>query len=307
MEYLTLTRPDFETIFDDSLSESAARSIEKYGFKYAPLKKEEHDAWVRRIESVLNDPNIVTAGEHRLKQWEDGWAENLAAFKLSHDISALIPCYFGKYKVVRWKGKFIYPLSDNFEYYTLAAIQDWLFPKYLAGAHAIYEFGCGTGHNLLRARRVNPSARLFGLDWARSSAEIIQHMVRLGLLADASGERFDLFAPDPNFLLHQDSAIYTVACLEQVETRFVPFVEFLISQRPKVCVHIEPIAELLDERLLLDRLSIAYFKKRKYLSGFLSYLQSQEKAQRIVIHRAQRTYIGSLFIEGYSVVVWSPR
>ena len=76
---------------------------------------------------------------------------------------------------------------------------------------------------------------------------------------------------------------------------------------------------MLDERNLLDRLTLAYIKKRNYLSGFLPYLQEQEKKGRVVIHAvisdagstgiswAQRTHIGGLFTESNSVVVWSPR
>ena len=57
---------------------------------------------------------------------------------------------------------------------------------------------------------------------------------------------------------------------------------------------------------LVDYLSILYFKKRNYLSGFLLKLRELEEAGKIKIHMAKRTFIGSLYIEGYSVIAWSP-
>ena len=68
----------------------------------------------------------------------------------------------------------------------------------------------------------------------------------------------------------------------------------------------EPIAELLDKNKFIDFLSIKYFQKRNYLEGFYTGLKSLERGGRIIIHDEKRTNIGSLFIEGYSIIVWSP-
>jgi SAM-dependent methyltransferase len=209
--------------------------------------------------------------------------------------------------VVRWGGELVRPHNALFEYHSLIEIENWLFRKYLSEVSSIYEFGCGTGHNLLRARHANSNASLWGLDWTGTSWEIIREMVKAGFLHAARGARFDFFNPDAERTLDKNSGVYTVAAMEQVGTRFVPFVEYLIAQRPVVCVHIEPIAELLDESVLLDRLTLAYMKKRNYLSGFLTYLREQEKKGRVVLHWAQRTHIGGLFTESNSVVVWSPK
>ena len=73
----------------------------------------------------------------------------------------------------------------------------------------------------------------------------------------------------------------------------------LISELPTIF----PEAEI----VLIDNLSIKYFKKRNYLDGFLSGLRELEAQEKLTIHDIKRTHIGSLFIEGYSVVVWSPK
>lgn len=301
-----LTVKEFEKALGASLSPYVAEKIKSYDFRYKELSAEERDRWFLLIIKTLLAPVITRAGGNRLNQWEIGWKENLDEFINSGDLESLTPRYFGKYKVIRWRQRFINPISKDFERNTLSAIQDWLFDVYFRDVKAIYEFGCGAGLNLLLARAVNKNAKLYGLDWTASSQEIIREMVKKGVLENAQGHRFDFVDPDYNMVLDHKSAVYTVAALEQVGTRFEPFIDYLIKNKPEICIHIEPIAEVLDEENLFDYLSIEYFKKRNYLSGFLDYLQKLEQDDRIKIHRAQRTNIGSLFIEGYSVIVWSP-
>mgnify|MGYP001314491039 CR=1 FL=1 len=58
---------------------------------------------------------------------------------------------------------------------------------------------------------------------------------------------------------------------------------------------------------LLDYLSIKYSEKRNYLKGFLSYLQNLNEKNKISIIKSERTYVGSIFIDGYSVIIWKPK
>ena len=303
----SLSVKDFEGAFVEKLSPYVAERISKYSFQYAEFPSEEKESLLIKIVETLLDPNLQQSGEHRLDQWESGWGENLELFLLNpENVDLIIPKYFNKYGAIRWRGRFIRPVSEKFECHSLAIIQDWLFDKYLRDVPAIYEFGCGTGHNLLRARGVNATASLCGLDWATASQRIIERMAQHKIDPDIQGKRFDYFNPDESFYLTPGSAIYTVASLEQVGTRWDKFIEYILLNRPKLCIHIEPVAELLDPTKLIDYLSIEYFKKRNYLNGFLDGLRQLENEGKVKIHRAQRTYIGSLFIEGYSVVVWSP-
>ena len=303
----SLSVKDFEGAFGEKLSPYVAERISKYSFQYAEFPSEEKESLLIKIVETLLDPNLQQSGEHRLDQWESGWGENLELFLLNpENVDLIIPKYFNKYGAIRWRGRFIRPVSEKFECHSLAIIQDWLFDKYLRDVPAIYEFGCGTGHNLLRARGVNATASLCGLDWATASQRIIERMAQHKIDPDIQGKRFDYFNPDESFYLTPGSAIYTVASLEQVGTRWDKFIEYILLNRPKLCIHIEPVAELLDPTKLIDYLSIEYFKKRNYLNGFLDGLRQLENEGKVKIHRAQRTYIGSLFIEGYSVVVWSP-
>ena len=297
---MRLTTKDFSEVFQEKLSPWLQKKIYQLGLIYRPMNETEKEQYLLAVIREILKKDLPQAGPQRLKTWEKGWRENLVDLRTKKPVEAVIPHYFDKYPVIRFKQNFIKSLSKNFEYHSLAVITYWLLEKYFKSATTIYEFGCGTGHNLLRAREVNQGAEIWGLDWARSSQKIIN---QLGFKAAG----FDLLKPDNSFKLKRNSLVYTVAAVEQLGKQFKPLVRFLLTNKIKLCVNIEPINELLDKDNLLDYLSIEYAKKRNYVAGYLIYLKQLEKQGKIIIHRAQRTYIGSLFIDGYSVIVWSPK
>ena len=296
---------DFEKIFKEQLNDFIKLKIKEYDFSYYNTTKNERDACIKKIIETLIAQTIPIAGKQRKDDWERGWNENFKRVIKKQNIESIIPRYFGKYNVVRLNQEFIKPASKNFEYNMLGLILDWIFDKYIKDATSVYEFGCGTGYHLLRARKINQTANLWGLDWSSSSQKIITKMALAENDTNLFAKRFNFFKPDKDFMLEKDAIIYTVASLEQVGDMHKRFISYLLNNKPKLCIHIEPISELLDENNLLDYLSIQYFKKRKYLSGFLTFLRQLERRGSIRILKAQRTYIGSLFIEGYSVVVWT--
>jgi len=302
----TLGTAQFEQAFGETLTPWLQQRIAEYGFQCRSMDQAERDSWLLRIVQTLLTGDAVPAGAHRHKTWEAGWAENLEQFKSNPSPESLIPGYFGKYPVIRWMRDFVVSISPCFEYRSLAVIQDWLFDQYLRETETIYEFGCGTGHNLFRMRAVNPHAWLYGLDWSSPSQAILDSVQYSGLDARMYGINFNLFQPDTALSLQPGACAVTVASLEQTGSQFGPFLEYLLSQPISRCIHIEPIGELLEQNHLLDGLSLAYFRMRNYLSGYLGRLRELEKDGRIRIIRAQRSNIGSLFIDGYSVIVWEP-
>ena len=297
---------DIAKLFNDEISSYVKNKISEYKLEYSPLEKKEEDQVFIKIIETLLDPFLVYSGPHRLKQWEKGWGQNLAELNKEKTAEAIFPHYHGKYEINRLNQAFVKGVSPNYERNMLYIILDYVFDKYLRKEENIYEFGCGTGHNLLKVREVNPSANLFGLDWAKSSQNILEQMTNSGLVKNVKGYNFDFFKPNAKIKLADNSAVYTVAALEQIGSSYKPFVSYLLRNKPAICIHVEPIAELLNESNLIDNLSIKYFRKRKYLTGYLDYLKKLEKEGKIKIIEAKRTYIGSLFIEGYSIIVWRP-
>jgi hypothetical protein len=301
-----LTTKDFEEIFEKNLSKYVSEKISNYNFQYAEISDQEHIDALKIIVDALINPNLPKSGEHRLEIWEKGWGENFKKFSEIQTIESINPLYFGKFPLIRYNQRFIKALSQNFEANSLSIIQDWLFDKYVKGYDNIYEFGCGTGHNLFRAREVNSTATLWGLDWATSSQKIINEIREKGIADNIYSHRFDYFNPDFDFKLKENSVVYTVASLEQIGNRHSSFLEYLLQNKPDICIHIEPIGELLDPNVFLDYLSLKYFEKRNYLNQYLEALRQLEFQGKIEIIEAKRSFIGSLFIDGYSIIIWKP-
>ena len=308
-----LTTRDFEEAFGDKISDRVSKTIEKYSLEYYELTNEERDLRLLVIMRTLLDPNLGKSGEHRAEEWETGWLENLRDLESGADpTEALTPRYMSAKKgavrdTARLNGRFVRPATENFEYAVLKILLEWVFEKYMANVPAVYEFGSGTNHHLLQLRGTNPSAKLYGLDWAETSQKILEKLDQMKLLQNAEGHRFNFFNPDENFEINPDGVIYTVAALEQVGEKHDKFVDYLISKKPKLCVHMEPIAELYNVDNLIDYLAVEYMGRRNYLHGFLTRLRELEKEGKIKIHEAKRTNVGYIFMEGYSLVVWSPK
>jgi len=284
-----------------------AGRIRQYGFEHrAPTPEETERAVLDMIRAVYEE-DLPISGPARHARWEGGWHENLAAFRSEHaGRGAAKPRYFNKYPVIRWRGKLYVAESPDYEYHMLEVIQDWMFDKYLREAKSVYEFGCGTGHNLFRVRDVNETTTLHGTDWAQSAIDFINLQAKHGATYSLSASQFDFFNPRSDLRLTPRSAVFTVAALEQTGARFGAFVDWVIAQGPALVLHIEPIEEVLSSDVLLDFLSIKYFHKRNYLQGYLTHLQELERTGEIKIHEVVRTRIGSKFIEGYTVIAWSP-
>ena len=298
-----ITLKDFEAATGESLSELVKEKISECEFIYEKLTWPERDRLISAIVDYLVDDNLVEAGPHRISAWTKGWGENHTEFSDSHSFKSLIPKYFGKHPYVKWQSEWIRPCNKDFEYNMARILQYWLFEKFFSSCENIYEFGCGTGHNLFRAQEVNESANITGLDWAKSSQEAIEEINKVYGFKFKS-HNFDFYNVDNDFVLGSNSGVYTFAALEQIGDKYHDFIEYLTKNNPGVCVHIEPIAECLDNGNIGDYLSIKYFKKRKYLSGFAKHLKSLADEGKIEIIYEKGSFIGSVYINGYSIIAW---
>jgi hypothetical protein len=308
---MKLLPKDFDGSVFPSVNDYVSAKIRGYEFDHRMATCDEYDQAILDMIRACYHEDLSIAGPARHPIWEKGWGENLASFDPSKaGLELAKPRYHSKYPVARWKGDLYIPVSKDYEYNMLAVIGDWAFDRYLRDMVWIGEFGCGTGHNMFRMREVAPDARLVGFDWAESAVNFINLQAKAGAYGDPNythAERFDYFSPNPSLCKPKDkTAFVTVASLEQVGGKWHKWLEWALDSKPDICIHIEPIAEVLDPKVLLDHLSIQYFNRRGYLSGYLTALQTTYKNHVDVIE-VVRTQIGSKFIEGYTVVVWSPR
>jgi len=297
-----ITKNDIESILNMKVPSFVSKRLEENPLKYENLSnKQLNDYLINVIKVLIGD--IKKSGKHRLAEWESGWEENLNEFKETKNFNLLIPKYHSKNRYVRWKQNIVNPLSKTFDYDIHIAFVDTILNNYLEGIENVYEFGAGPAYHLLRLQKQFPNLNFCGLDWTKTSQEIIKEINNI-FGTEIDGHRFDFFEPDNLFKIKPNSLIYSVAALEQVGDRYKDYINYLIEQKPAICIHMEPMAEFLDETNLIDYLSIEYFRKRNYLCGFMDYLKTLEALNKIEIVNTKRLYTGSYFIEGHSMIAW---
>jgi hypothetical protein len=299
-----ITIADIEEIVGFSISDQCKEDIENYDLNFEYLTQNQRDEVILDIINHIN-LDLEKAGQHRLKKWENGWYENLEILKKGNNINNLVPKYFGKYDIARWKQDFVKGNSKYFDYYQLVILVDAILHEYVGYKYDyLFEFGCGPAYHLLRFGNFNKDINLVGLDWATASQDIIQEINNLEINTKIKGYNFDFFNPNYNIDIPKNSAIFTCNALEQMGDNYKEFIDYLLTKKPAICINFEPMVEFLDEDNLVDQLCILYSKKRNYLKGYLSYLEQLEKEDKIEIIFKKRLHIGSLYIEGNPVVIW---
>jgi len=297
---------EIENLWQFKASARFASDFKAIDLSYSEIPKSANNEAVLRVLNALNS-DLIQVGAHRSGDWEKGWQENYENYKQSKNLNDVIPKYFNKIPLIRWKQEWIQPNSPTMEYDMLGLIVNFITDSYLENFSNIYEFGCGTGHNLLRIRNRLPDVNLIGLDWATSSQALIRQVAVDTSDPKFTGENFDYFKPNRDLKIKDNSAVITVASLEQTGSKFNEFVDYLVGQKPSLVIHIEPMWEPLDETNLMDYLSIKYFEKRSYLNGLQKYIEHLENQGTAEIIKKERTYVGSFYIDGYSLLVWKPK
>lgn len=306
---LRISIDDFATAFGVSpkeLPEECKEQISKFDFRFEPVSQEDRDRLLLETLEKLDGDDLTAAGSHRKGIWEKGWAENYSEFvKSDYDLKSLLPKYFRTELSLRFKQRYIRPVDPDFEVNFFAVLKTWLFRSYLTDIPNVYEVGCGTGVHLVTLAQMFPQKRLFGLDWAAASQDILKAIAtKYGWPIE--GRHFDIFNPDPELDLMPDSAVLTIHSLEQIGDGIRPLLDYLLRQKPKICISVEPLVELYDPSNLMDYLAIKYHRKRAYLENYLTALRRLEEKKRVKIIAVQRPFISGFFNESYSVVVWKP-
>lgn len=296
----------FGTIPDDIPAE-CRQLIAKNDFKYEILTGEERDrALLEVLKKIDSDKQLIGAKERHVA-WEKGWAENLQDFvKCGNDLKKLVPKFIRPNQIIRLRQDYIIPSNPNFELDYFSVFRLWLFKKYLNEFDFIYEFGCGTGFNLVILAQMYPEKRLYGLDFVESSRDLVNKIAQV-YGWKMTGYIFNMLSPDDKFEIVESSAAFTIGAIEQLAGNFEPFLQFLLEQPSSLYLHVEPTIEFYDEDNLVDYLAIKFHRKRGYTENYLTRLRELEAQNKIEILKTKRLFFGSLFMEGYSYIIWRPR
>jgi hypothetical protein len=213
--------------------------------------------------------------------WHDYWS----SFKEASD-----PSYLYRDTTFRYKGNYVTaPVDTESRFFTF--LREICFNNYFGDVDAIVEFGCGSGGNLKLLKQMFPYKKLYACDWAAAAVNLAKPL--------ATSKYFDMRNPIAVEFAEKRLGVLTTGAMEQLGDNFQPFLEFLLSLKAQIYLHIEPLIELYDDNSLFDYLAILYHQKRNYLGNFYKALMSRVK----VIEHC-RTGFGNEWNDGYSVLVW---
>lgn len=288
-----------------ALSKRCIEHIQTTQSDYRVLSPSEREAHVIHILKRLSSRGIARTTQENIAAFESGWDENVRLCE-THGVSAetLKPKYVKEHGCIRYQRDYIAPLNPFLANALLEIAAGYYFKKYLDSTKSVYEYGCGTGRFVFQLSELYPEKPLVGLDWTRSSQKLLGLIGATG--KPVSGLRFDMLAPDQNIKLDSGTGVVTIGALEQLGDRFGPFLDYLLSNRPEIVVHLEPIEDFYGDDTLCDCMGSLYHRQRKYLSGYLPALQALQQEGRIQIFESRRLCFGDPYHESSSCIVWKP-
>lgn len=300
-----VTKEKFSRIVGDELSnipKETLKLLETEDLSYKIIRGKERDELILDIIKKIDEFDFLPQGK---RKWVQGWRAILKNFKKNkYDLKFLTPQYIKFGTQMRILGQYVQPKSADFELNWYKAYRFWLFKKYLPSVDNIYEFASGTGYNLVILNTLFPKKTLFGLDWVKESKSIVNKLAQNHGIP-AKGLIFDMFKPDNKLVIKNNSAVITMGGLEQLGRRYKKFLDYLIKNKPKICLHMEPLLDFYDENKLVDYLALRFHLRRNYLGHIVRSLEKLETEGQIKIIAKKRT-IGSKFHDGYSYIVWRP-
>lgn len=287
----------------DEFNLELRKYINNNDFFYKNIIGKEKLLIINSIDQKIKKKLFSKSGEKRLKDWNNGWKENYIEFKKKYRVSALIPKYIHGDRPVRWKQKFIYPKKKFLEWRFSTVFRTWLFSKYFKDVENIFDFGAGTACHLELISRIFPKKKLYGFDWSPYTKKIID-LLRNKKKLNIFGNTFDFFNINKKLKIPLNTGVLTYGALEQVGAKHKKFIDYLIKNKPEICVHVECMENMYDKNNKIDKLGYRYHVQRRYLKNFIPFLKKKEKEKKIKIIKIKRLYFGSYYQEVYNYVIW---
>jgi SAM-dependent methyltransferase len=277
----------------------------KIKFRYLS-QKEKNLVVIKVINKIIHDKQII-ASKGRKQEWHDGWNEALRSYSKTKNSKFLIPKFYTarENKIFRLGGEFIKAKTPMFEVRMLNIFRNWYFKKYFSKVKNIYEFGAGTGHNLLELSKIFPDKNIYGSDFVKPAVDLLKLIAKKNKI-NLKVFQFDMSAPNKNIKILKKSGLFTAGALEQLSGNIYKFINYILSQKPEIVIHIEPVADFYSKRQLVDYLGHSFQAKRKYTNNLLSYLKELEENKKIKIIKSCKSPFGSLMMEGHNLIVWNP-
>lgn len=273
-------------------------------FRYTYFSETERDKIVVDFLHRMDQGAFTLSGENHTARWEKGWGEVLDNFKKSGDKKTLIPPYNRNGKPIRLFGNYAKSMDDNFENNFIELLRNFIFQKYFRDKDSIYEFGCGSSYNLVAFAEMDPAKYYFGSDWVPQPIQIIEAVAKK-FGHNIEGAVFDMFRPDFEMPIRDNSAMFTFGSSEQLGKAYGNFLQFLLDKPFGIYVHVGSILEMYDvEHNLTDYLTYRFEQQRNYCDGFFTALRELEADGTIQLLKMHRVQCGGFLGDGYSLTVW---
>jgi hypothetical protein len=287
-----------------SFSDDCKALINSMDFSYENVEGEELEALILTILKRIDDDKQIIGAKDRTEAWSKGWQENLDLFLANEDDpDSLVPKFIRPNQAIRLNGNYILPNDSEFELNFVKVYRHWFLEEYFSEVDNLFEFGCGTGFNLIAASEIFPDKKLFGSDFVQSAVDLVNATAKKYNI-ELNGELFNMLKPRYDYKIPKCSGVFTFGSLEQLASDLEPMVNFLLDAEPDVIVHTEPAIELYDNSKLNDYLAIKFQGNRGYSEGLLPLLKRLEEQGKIELIKVKRLYFGSLYMEGYNTFVW---
>ena len=324
MKYpLVMTLPDLTALFGFDVTtfidHSTTIQIENF-LTYRKLDVQEQSKALRHLDRYLREDRQVVASQERTAKWEEGWNYNLQTFLESKSYQDLQPQYYrakekvaeliglntGEY-VYRYKKELIATPNPNFEEIFAEVVRQAVLRRYFYGykAKRQVEFGCGSCLNILRMAKDQPDVTTYAIDFVQPPLDIAKEIGRneqveiRTILQDMR----DMSDFNQDF---SNSRIFTFGALEQLGGIYgaESWLNWAANQNNSKFVLVEPCVETYDLMSAVDLSALSFHLKRGYTSGIISSLKSKERNGVISNLKVHRIQFGSLFIEGYTLIVF---
>lgn len=294
---------DLLGITSKELPQSCINFINNNDFDYRIVENDEREKLLLKALKRFDTGKLSISGKIKKDIWKKGWDENLEEFLISGNLEHLIPKFVRKCEPLRLNGKdYIHARDPNIETNFVTLLRLYLFEKYFYNIDVAYEFGCGTGLNLIALAKLYPKMEINGFDWVSPSIEILTQL-RKKFGYNLNGYLFDMFHPNMDFEIKPRSGLFTIGAMEQLGNDYKEFLNFILHKKPSVIINIETIYELYNSNSIFDYVSKRYLEKRNWLRGYYSDLLDLKEKGQIEILDVQRPF-GSFYHDGYSFIVW---
>lgn len=305
-----LAASDFKLLLNTNLNVGTVEYISNFDFNYRKLTSKETRKIIIDTRFLISE-TFSKSEPKRKFNWCQLWNSLQDDFiKSDGNLKKLTPPWFKKIKpILRYQNHYISPNDSDFELYFINVLQKVYAENFLLDFDHIYEFGSGSGFQILSIAKHLPRKHFYGVDWSDAIINIMAFVDKTKGgdvdLKDSTfwGGQFDFFNPDLTFILNDNAAVITFCALEQMGSDFKELLKYFLMQKNVTFIHLEPSEEFYNGKTDFMKIASEYSIHRNYLNGYYSELKKLDNEGVISLAPVLKL-LGSRFHDGWNLFSW---